>query len=476
MAPKRHRILLLLTLLILLKTTFSAARQRRQSGGQQRQQTKKTEPKELDYYSILGLSKKCKAKDIKSAYRKLALKYHPDKVPEAEREESEKKFIEVSEAYTVLSDEEKRKIYDKYGKIGLEAHERGADPSQFGGGGSPFEQGFGGNNGGGNFHFTFNGKPGGAGSGGFDPFMMFEQMFGGASNTEAFGGRQGAGNHFDEPGRHGGRMPHRESQVEELYPMKGSNTLVSRLGKSKFPDASSKHLWFIVFYKNEDPASQQVKKNIVKISEVFKNTVKVGAVNCGMKSQEERFCRSTLGTATAFPAYAMVVNGKVIPFELQSENVIPSTKDFHEFIMQHVPFDNIQNINRVDQLQTRLIDSLCKSDSSKGNTLLGSIFLLSDKFETSTLYASLAYSYRANWIFGESRAKNLVLAKEFGVKKYPMLVALIPEVDCSSKRNVSEGSRGYKVVTYAGEIKGDQITKWIDGLSHKLERNKHRKK
>jgi curved DNA-binding protein CbpA len=174
-----------------------AARQKRRAGGGSGQQRHKhAERKDDDYYSILGLSKNCKPKDVKKAYRKLALKYHPDKVPEGEREEAEKKFIQVSEAYSVLSDDEKRNIYDKYGKIGLEAHERGADPSQFGaGGGNPFGDGFAGN-GGTNFHFTFNGKPGGPA--GFDPFMMFEQMFGGNTVERGFGrgGPGGAGFQF----------------------------------------------------------------------------------------------------------------------------------------------------------------------------------------------------------------------------------------------------------------------------------------
>ena len=66
-----------------------------------------------DYYEVLGLSKDCSSSDIKSAYRKLARKYHPD-VNNGEQE-SEEKFKEISEAYAVLSNPEKRKQYDMYG-------------------------------------------------------------------------------------------------------------------------------------------------------------------------------------------------------------------------------------------------------------------------------------------------------------------------------------------------------------------------
>lgn len=71
-----------------------------------------------DYYEILGVSRNATEAEIKQAYRRLALKYHPDKNPG--NKEAEERFKEISEAYEVLTDAEKRRIYDLYGHEGLE--------------------------------------------------------------------------------------------------------------------------------------------------------------------------------------------------------------------------------------------------------------------------------------------------------------------------------------------------------------------
>jgi molecular chaperone DnaJ len=119
-----------------------------------------------DYYEVLGIARNASGEDVKRAYRKLAVKFHPDKNPDDAR--AEDKFKELGEAYDVLMDEEKRAAYDRYGH-------------------AAFSQGMGGRGGG--FH---------------DPFDIFREVFGGSAGSGIFETFFGGGGSTDREGRQRG--------------------------------------------------------------------------------------------------------------------------------------------------------------------------------------------------------------------------------------------------------------------------------
>src|SRR5437763_11618556 len=109
-----------------------------------------------DYYEILGIEKGAEVEEIKKAYRKMAVKYHPDKNPD--NKTAEEQFKELGHAYEVLSDPQKRAAYDQYGHAAFDPRARAGRGGGFGGGG---------------FH---------------DPFEVFREVFGGSSIFDEFFG------------------------------------------------------------------------------------------------------------------------------------------------------------------------------------------------------------------------------------------------------------------------------------------------
>jgi DnaJ-class molecular chaperone len=126
-----------------------------------------------DFYEVLGLSKSASQDEIKAAYRKKALEFHPDRNKSSD---AEKKFKEINAAYQILGDQNKRQTYDQYGHAAFDPNGMG------GGGGNPFSGGFGGQG-----PFTYSYQTSGGSNpfegfdfgGGGDPFDILNSFFGG---------------------------------------------------------------------------------------------------------------------------------------------------------------------------------------------------------------------------------------------------------------------------------------------------------
>jgi DnaJ-class molecular chaperone len=127
-----------------------------------------------DYYDILGVKKQATKDEIKKAYRKLALEYHPDR---NKSQDASAKFKEINEAYEILSDPKKKEAYDQHGHAAFDPRYGGfggAGAGPFGGQTRTYRQG--------PFTYTYTTGGGGSPFGGFsDPFEIFEAFFGGGS-------------------------------------------------------------------------------------------------------------------------------------------------------------------------------------------------------------------------------------------------------------------------------------------------------
>jgi curved DNA-binding protein CbpA len=336
-----------------------------------------------DYYKILGVRRDADEKALKKAYRKLAMKHHPDKNPGNE-EKAQKKFMAVSSAYEVLSDPKKRKVYDQFGEEGLKA----------GGGGT----GAGGRGGGGGAQFHFSGK---------DPFEMFNSMFGGgmdmggqrkrrgspgggmggmggmgdlfsnmmggagdgkrrgsAGHAQFGGGMGGMGDIFSSMmgGHHGGGGGGGGSSggTPDLY---SKQSAVLRVGA--IPKPGSERIWLIHFYS---PASERSRK----LSQVFETLatardamarggaragaaggraarggrgalpieVMLGAVNCDKKSAVCKAAR----TSGALPV-GLWVKGRAFPLGKRLPQEL-SVAALHKFVLSHLPTATAQGNQR----------------------------------------------------------------------------------------------------------------------------------
>ncbi|KAK0193963.1 hypothetical protein F5146DRAFT_1221500 [Armillaria mellea] len=222
----------------------------------------------VDYYKLLGIDRNADENEIKKAYKKMALKYHPDR--NGGSEEASKKFKQISEAFEVLSDKNKRAIYDQFGEEGLKGggSAAGAGPGGFNFGGFP----------GGTF--SFSSGPGGnfsssngAGSGfaPTDPNKIFEQIFGGGLGGFNLGGMSGRSSMPGGMGGMGG-MPgmggtrRRTQGFDEDVDMNGSTFNFSN-GMPNMPRAQAR--------SSTTSAPSEITRPLrVSLKELYSGTVK----------------------------------------------------------------------------------------------------------------------------------------------------------------------------------------------------------
>ncbi|GMH71086.1 hypothetical protein TL16_g05566 [Triparma laevis f. inornata] len=404
----RRTLLLLLLLLLLLSTSPILV----EAAKKKKTQKAKANIKSNDYYKVLGLKRSASQKDIKKAYRKLALQYHPDKNPDDPK--ASDKFMLVSEAYNTLGDEEMKRIYDKHGKEGVQSKERGGDPESWG-------PGFPGGGGGSNFRFHGGGGGrqrggGGGGGGGFDPFEMFSNMFGGGGGG---GGQR----------RQQAAPPVKERTHSDLF-----SSHVSKLSSTKFPDSKSKHIWLIIYHYKQ----QSLSDLTTELNDKMSHFLKIGGVICDGKKNVKICGSKPKGNTGA--KISIVVNGEEVFFEDPNPKN-PRTKDIYLFALNNLPKKGVIDVNRSSDITSKLFVVGDKA-----------VILLTDKYDLSLKYVSQSYKYRnGNGVkFGVSRGKNLELGRFFKVKKYPVVVYV--------EKDNSEN--GFKVLK-RWEGGGEELGNWL---------------
>eukprot|EP01080_Neovahlkampfia_damariscottae_P012082 gene12082-5575_t len=276
-----------------------------------------TQPR--DYYDVLGVSKSSTPDEIKSAYRKLCMKWHPDRHSE-NKEEATEKFKEIGEAYQVLSDEKQKKIYDQFGHEGLKS-----------GGGGGFQQS------------------------NVDPNDLFRQMFGGDFSFSSFGNGGGSPMDDDDFGSFfGGRS--RGGGFSRMFQQGGMGQESGFSGFSGSQKRKAEEITHTVNVSLEDLYTQKVKK--VKFS---KNIVNQN----GTSRKEEKVLE--------FPMRAGVKQDSKIRFTNEGDQYpgqIPADIVFKVNILPHERF-KLEKQNLVMYKNITLAQALRSNLMVKVDTLDG---------------------------------------------------------------------------------------------------------
>lgn len=363
---------------------------------------------QADYYKVLGVSRDADERTLKKNYRIQALKHHPDKGGSPE------KFAEIGEAYEVLTDPEKRAVYDRYGHEGLKAQQGGGGP----GPGDGFGGGFGGGGfggGGRNVRFEWSGGgPGGGFGGGFGGGDPFADMFG-----DVFGGR----------GRGGGRRQQGQQQrpKENLF---DKLSPVTSLRQGKFPGTDAKNIWFISFYAPWCGHCREMKGAFEQLAKSLKGLVRVGAVNCEI---QKGLC--AMEGVNEFPTLKLKKAGVSTPLE-QGDHSFQRMRDW---VLDHLPI-GFANLKKPSML-TKFLENDCAVGRA-------CVVFLNDQRDTPAWFKVASFAHR-DIKMAESKGKNSAIGMYFDIVKQPTLVVIC---DGDIERTVA----------YSGRIEHDMTSTDVD--------------
>jgi DnaJ family protein C protein 16 len=368
-----------------------------------------------DYYKILGVKRNASKKDIRKAFKKLSLKYHTDKKKD-NPEKAKQKFIKIAEAYEVLNDDEKRKIYDTYGSEGVKQHEQGqsAGPNmnmnnfQFNFNGKNFDgksfedifsEFFGGKMGGG----FKQGKRGKKGSfGGFSDFFGgFGDMFGNG-NKKNFNNQQYYQKNNNRNFHGGFHEEETPNYFENSKVILVNMNILSKIYKRKKP-------WFILFFSPRDRNFKNFRNLFINLSKKIDPSIKIGAVNC---DTDEEICEEfdikkineILFLSDNIKEKNIIYNGDLS---------VQKLKEFGEKYL----------INYV----IKVTDKNYKNFINKNDSLFH-VILFTEKTETPSIYRIISKNYNEKFVFGMVNKCDKELINKFNnVDKFPSLFLLIDD-------------------------------------------------
>ena len=358
-----------------------------------------------DYYKLLGVKRTASKAEIKKAFKKLSLKYHPDKNKDNPKKAKEM-FIKIANAYEVLSNDEKRKIYDQYGEEGIKANEQGGG-SNFNFDNMGFEEIFsqffgGGGGGGAKFEFNFGGGHGGkkkqssSGFGGFG--SIFDTIFGGGGDNGGFGGFQG--------GQYGGGQKKSKNGMKDQNYFKNTKVQTLKM-KSLTLLYSRKNIWFVYFYRKGDQNYEKYVNTMIEFAEKTEGLFNAGAVNC---IKDEEICEE----------FEVAETPSIIFF---SEN----EKDYNRYEGK-VDFNSLFNYatKRMSYYVNEITKEKLSDFFSKKNDKYH-VILFTSKESTPSLYKALSKYFINKLIFGEVHQNQKELLQLFKIKEFPTLMVMLDE-------------------------------------------------